>query len=44
MVDTDRNSRSASIHTSEDEQKIGDDDFDAQIAAWDNQKEELFMS
>ena len=44
MVYTGCNSRSVSIHTSEDEQKIEDDDFDMQIAAWDYQKEELFMS
>ena len=44
MVYTVCNSRSVSIHTSEDEQKIEDDDFDAQIAAWDNQKKEQFMS
>lgn len=44
MVDTGCNSRTVSMHSSEDEQKIEDDDFDAQIAAWDSQKEELFMS
>ena len=44
MVDTGCNAQRVSIHSSEDEQKIDDDDFDMQIAAWDYQKEELFMS
>ena len=43
-MNTDCNTPTVSIHSSEDEQKMEDDDFDTQIAAWDSQKEELLMS
>ena len=40
-ADTDCNVRK--IHSSDDEHKINEDDFDSQIAAWESQKEELLF-